>query len=54
MTETNATGESFAELFGQQTREMKEGELVQGTVTFVDEDHVQVDVGFKSEGLIDA
>jgi small subunit ribosomal protein S1 len=54
MTDTNATGESFAELFGQQTREMKEGELCQGTVTFVDEDHVQVDVGFKSEGLIDA
>ena len=33
---------------------MKEGEVVQGIVTLVDEDHVQVDVGFKSEGLIDA
>jgi small subunit ribosomal protein S1 len=54
MNETTASGESFAELFGQQTREMKEGELVQGVVTLVDEDHVQVDVGFKSEGLIDA
>ena len=55
MTETtNAAGESFADLFEQQTREMKEGEVVQGIVTLVDEDHVQVDVGFKSEGLIDA
>jgi small subunit ribosomal protein S1 len=54
MNEITASGESFAELFGQQTREMKEGELVQGIVTLVDEDHVQVDVGFKSEGLIDS
>ena len=54
MTETTAAGESFADLFQQQTREMKEGEVVQGIVTLVDEDHVQVDVGFKSEGLVDA
>ena len=33
---------------------MKEGEVVHGTVLSVDEDHVQVDVGFKSEGLIPA
>ena len=49
-----AGGESFADLFEKQTREMKEGEVVQGVVTHLDEDHVQVDVGFKSEGLIDA
>jgi small subunit ribosomal protein S1 len=55
MTETtNLPGESFADLFEKQGREIKEGELVQGVVTHVDEDHVQVDVGFKSEGLIDA
>jgi small subunit ribosomal protein S1 len=54
MTDTNAAGESFADLFQQQTREMKEGEVVQGIVTLVDEDHVQVDVGFKSEGLVDS
>jgi small subunit ribosomal protein S1 len=53
MTQTIA-GESFADLFEQQTREMKEGEVVQGIVTLVDEDHVQVDVGFKSEGLVDS
>jgi hypothetical protein len=51
---TAAGGESFADLFEKQTREMKEGEVVQGIVTLVDEDHVQVDVGFKSEGLIDS
>ena len=54
MTETTGAGESFADLFEKQTREMKEGEVVQGVVTHLDEDHVQVDVGFKSEGLIDA
>ncbi len=54
MTETTGAGESFADLFEKQTREMKEGELVQGIVTHADDDHVQVDVGFKSEGLIDA
>jgi small subunit ribosomal protein S1 len=55
MTETtNLPGESFADLFEKQGREIKEGELVQGVVTHVDDDHVQVDVGFKSEGLIDA
>jgi len=51
---TTAGGESFADLFEKQTREMKEGEVVQGIVTLVDDDHVQVDVGFKSEGLIDS
>jgi small subunit ribosomal protein S1 len=55
MIDNNAAGgESFADLFEKQTREMKEGEVVQGIVTLVDEDHVQVDVGFKSEGLIDS
>jgi small subunit ribosomal protein S1 len=55
MTQTNTlTGESFADLFEKHAREIKEGELVHGVVTRVDDDHVQVDVGFKSEGLIDA
>src|SRR4029450_2999060 len=54
MNENTGAGESFADLFEKQTREMKEGELVQGIVTHADDDHVQVDVGFKSEGLIDA
>src|SRR4029453_6336156 len=54
MNENTGAGESFADLFEKQGREIKEGELVQGVVTHVDDDHVQVDVGFKSEGLIDA
>ena len=53
--ETRSLGEqSFAELFEQTEKRLKEGEVVQGKVLSVDEDHVQVDVGFKSEGLIDA
>src|SRR5690606_12853176 len=45
-------GESFAELFEQSVRTIKEGEVVQGTVLGIDSEHVHVDVGFKSEGLI--
>ncbi len=55
MTENNqiASGSPrFAELFEQSLRQVKEGELVRGTVLSVDEDNVQVDIGFKSEGLI--
>jgi len=52
MTE-QAQGESFAALFEESVKHVKEGEVVQGTVVAVDDDHVQVDVGFKSEGLVD-
>jgi small subunit ribosomal protein S1 len=54
MTETTQqrSGESFAELFEKSTKQMKEGEVVKGTVLSIDADHVQVDIGFKSEGLI--
>ncbi len=55
MTENNqdASGSPrFAELFEQSLKQVKEGELVRGTVLSVDSDHVQVDIGFKSEGLI--
>jgi small subunit ribosomal protein S1 len=44
--------ESFAELFAKNVPEIKEGEVVRGKVLSVDEDHVQIDVGFKSEGLV--
>jgi len=50
MSET--TEVSFAELFGQQTTQFKEGEVVQGTVLSIDDDMIQVDVGGKSEGLV--
>jgi small subunit ribosomal protein S1 len=44
--------ESFAEIFEKSTTGIKEGEVVRGKVLSVDEDHVQIDVGFKSEGLV--
>jgi small subunit ribosomal protein S1 len=52
MSESNEV--SFAQLFTQQTTQYKEGEVVKGMVLSIDEDHVQVDVGGKSEGLIAA
>jgi small subunit ribosomal protein S1 len=52
MTESNPKAGGFAELFQQSIRQFKEGEVVRGTVLSVDPDHVQVDIGFKSEGLV--
>jgi small subunit ribosomal protein S1 len=49
---TEASGETFAELFETASQNLKEGEVVRGTVLSVDEDNVQIDIGFKSEGLI--
>ncbi len=46
-------GASFAELFGQSELRLKEGEVVRGTVLSISDDHIQVDVGFKSEGFVD-
>jgi small subunit ribosomal protein S1 len=45
--------ESFADLF-EGRHAVKEGEVVHGTVLSIDNDYVQVDVGFKSEGLVPA
>lgn len=47
-------GESFAELFGSNERSFKEGEIAKGKVLSIDNDFVQVDIGFKSEGMIAA
>jgi small subunit ribosomal protein S1 len=52
-TETGS-GESFAELYEQSLRSVKEGEVVRGKVLSMDEDFVQIDIGFKSEGLVAA
>ena len=49
---TGGEGESFAELFAKDPVTIKEGEVVRGKVLSVDEDNVQIDVGFKSEGLV--
>ena len=57
MTENTspATGdETFADLFSQGPKAVKEGELARGTILSIDDDHVQVDIGFKSEGLVQA
>jgi small subunit ribosomal protein S1 len=50
-TETGS-GESFAELYEQSLKSVKEGEVVRGKVLSMDEDFVQIDIGFKSEGLV--
>jgi len=54
MTESTTTGsgESFAELYEQTLTAVKEGDVVRGKVLSVDEDFVQIDIGFKSEGLV--
>jgi len=44
--------ESFAELFEKSVSSIKEGDVVHGKVLTVDEDNVQIDVGFKSEGFV--
>jgi small subunit ribosomal protein S1 len=49
---TQTSGDSFAALFDSSVKEIKEGEVTKGTVLSIDEDHVQVDIGFKSEGLV--
>jgi small subunit ribosomal protein S1 len=60
MTETETSnsnqegGASFAELFSQGPKAVKEGELARGVVLSIDEDSVQVDIGFKSEGMVPA
>jgi small subunit ribosomal protein S1 len=50
--QTEGQSESFADLFEKTARTIKEGEVVKGTVLGIDNEHVHVDVGFKSEGLI--
>jgi small subunit ribosomal protein S1 len=47
-----ASSATFAELFEATSESLKEGEVVTGTVLSVDEDNVQIDIGFKSEGLV--
>jgi len=51
-TEQAGGGESFADLFGSNERSFKEGEIAQGKVLSIDGDFVQIDIGFKSEGMI--
>jgi small subunit ribosomal protein S1 len=44
---------SFADLFEHSTQgEVREGEIVNGMIVAVQRDHVIVDIGFKSEGMV--
>ena len=56
MSETNtqkSQEQSFADLFESSLQhEVKEGEIIKGTVVAVQRDHVIVDIGFKSEGMV--
>jgi small subunit ribosomal protein S1 len=45
---------SFAELFAEGPKAVKEGEVARGVILSIDDDWVQVDIGFKSEGLVAA
>ena len=48
-----STGENFAELFTQSVKhQQKEGSVITGEITAVEDDTVVVDVGSKSEGRI--
>src|SRR6188508_494824 len=50
----NSREESFAALFEESLKheDVKEGDIVKGTVIQVGKDHVVVDIGYKSEGTI--
>ncbi len=57
MTETNtesAASGSFAAMFGSSERTFKEGEIAKGRVLSIDDEWIQIDIGFKSEGMIAA
>lgn len=47
-----STGASFADLFEESLKGLKEGEVIKGTVVEIVQGNVYVDIGFKSEGII--
>ena len=49
---TRMSSETFAQLFESEQKALKEGDVVRGTIVGLDSETVQVDVGFKSEGLV--
>ena len=50
----NTTGDDFAALFEESLKqeEIKEGDIVRGTVIAVAKDYAIVDIGYKSEGQV--
>jgi len=51
---TETAGGGFAELFAQSLKTMKEGDVVRGKVLSIDDENIQIDIGFKSEGMVPA
>ena len=50
--EKNTTNEALAELYEQSISDIKEGEILKGTIVQIGEKDILVDIGYKSEGLI--
>ena len=50
----SSTGESFKELFEESLKKLdfKTGDVVKGRVMSIEDDHVLVDINYKSEGLV--
>lgn len=44
--------EQLSKLYSESFRDIKEGEIIQGTIVGIDGDNVVVDLGFKSDGTI--
>lgn len=44
--------EQLSKLYSESFRDIKEGEIIQGTIVGIDGDNVVIDVGFKSDGTI--
>jgi small subunit ribosomal protein S1 len=51
--EGEETMEALMDMYEESFKRFAEGEVVKGTIIAVDKDNVLVDVGYKSEGLID-
>ena len=53
-TKNGSAGENFAELFeaSQKQQQIKEGEVVDGTVVSIGPEYATVDIGYKCEGLV--
>jgi small subunit ribosomal protein S1 len=51
-SQTGSQEETFAEIFTKGPSSIKEGEVSRGIVLSIDDEFVQVDIGFKSEGLV--
>ena len=50
--EAKETAQETMESFEESLKEIQEGDLVRGTIVQVDQDHVSVDIGYKTEGII--